>query len=263
MVSPVQISIIIPVYNAGELLHRSVRSILAQTCRDWELFLVNNGSRDQSGAICREYVGEHPDRIRYLELAQADVSVARNAGLDLARGEWIYFADADDEIVPDALSHLLGLASRSGADISTAALRCTSSETEDVRTNFPFADGEVLSSEAIRQRWLRPLLRLQPGSGAVRGYLPISLLRRSLIEEQRLRFIPRLTVTEDEAFFFELLPFVSKVATSTRVIYHYIANPNSSCARHFQKRTVGTAGCGCCGGIIWGRNFRVRRSCCT
>ncbi|NLF92690.1 MAG: glycosyltransferase, partial [Oligosphaeraceae bacterium] len=199
MVSPVQISIIIPVYNAGELLHRSVRSILAQTCRDWELFLVNNGSRDQSGAICREYVGEHPDRIRYLELAQADVSVARNAGLDLARGEWIYFADADDEIVPDALSHLLDLARRNDAEVSTAALRCTSSATEDVRTNFPFADGEVLTTTAIRQRWLGPLLRLQPGSGAVRGYLPISLLRRSLIEEQRLRFIPRLTVTEDEA----------------------------------------------------------------
>ncbi|NLZ64634.1 MAG: glycosyltransferase [Lentisphaerae bacterium] len=259
MASQVQVSIIIPVYNAGELLRRSVRSVLAQSHRDWELILVNNGSRDHSGDICREYAAEYPDRIRYLELAQADVSVARNAGLDMACGEWVYFSDADDEVLPDALSHLLELALRNDADISTAALRCTSSATEDVRTNFPFADGEVLTAEAIRQRWLRPLLRLQPSSAVVHGYLPISLLRRSLIEEQQLRFIPRLTVTQDEAFFFELLPSVRKVATSTKVVYHYIANPNSSCARHFKKRSVSFANLERCWYLRWDCRLRVLR----
>ncbi len=254
-----EVTIIIPIYNDAELLHRSVDSVLSQSHTDWELILVNNGSLDRSAEVCREYAAAHLDKITFLNLTKADVSLACNAALDIARGEWIYFSDADDEIAVDGLAHLYEMAQRTGADICTAALRCPSSETEDVRTNFPFADGEVLAKEAIFERWLRPLLRLQPGTELVRGYLPIALIRRSIIEEYHLRLIPGLTVTEDEAFFFELLPCIDKVAVSTRVIYNYIANPHSACARHFKKRSVSFANMERCWYLRWDCRLRVMR----
>lgn len=92
------ISVIVPVYNAEKCLHRCIDSILSQTFTDFELLLIDDGSKDSSGKICDEYA-EKDCRVRVFHKENGGVSSARNMGLDNAKGEWVTFVDADDRIV--------------------------------------------------------------------------------------------------------------------------------------------------------------------
>lgn len=98
-----KISIVIPVYNGERYIRRAIEGVLAQTFTDWELILVDDGSRDASGVICDEYAGE---RIHVVHQKNGGVSAARNAGIELAQGEYIAFVDADDIIGKDYLANL-------------------------------------------------------------------------------------------------------------------------------------------------------------
>ena len=91
------VSVIVPVYKVEPYLRRCVDSILAQTFTDFELILVDDGSPDNSGAICDEYTGKDP-RVRVIHQNNGGPSNARNAGLRVACGEYLYFCDSDDFI---------------------------------------------------------------------------------------------------------------------------------------------------------------------
>lgn len=93
------ISIIIPVYNGEEHLDRCVKSVLSQSYRELEVILVNDGSTDNTGALCDDYA-KKDSRIRVIHQQNAGVSAARNAGLEAASGDFIGFVDADDTILP-------------------------------------------------------------------------------------------------------------------------------------------------------------------
>ena len=90
-----KVSIIVPVYNTKDYLHRCVDSILAQTFTDFELLLIDDGSTDSSGIICDNY-SQIDSRVRVFHKKNGGVSSARNIGLDNANGEWITFVDSDD-----------------------------------------------------------------------------------------------------------------------------------------------------------------------
>lgn len=100
-----KISVIVPVYNAENYLHRCVDSILAQTFTDFELWLVDDGSPDRSGEICDEYARKDR-RVKVAHKENGGVSSARNVGLECASGEWICFVDSDDYVDPDYLTTL-------------------------------------------------------------------------------------------------------------------------------------------------------------
>lgn len=95
-----EISIIVPVYNVEPFLRRCVDSILAQTFTDFELILVDDGSTDNSGAICDEY-SEKDARIRAIHKQNGGVSSARNVGIDAANGKYLLFCDGDDFVAPN------------------------------------------------------------------------------------------------------------------------------------------------------------------
>lgn len=111
------ISIIIPVYKTEQYLKRCVESVLAQTYQDLEIILVNDGSPDNSLKICYEYA-EMDRRIKVVNKENGGVASARNAGIDLAAGEYIGFVDSDDYIEPDMFELLVGLINEYKADIS-------------------------------------------------------------------------------------------------------------------------------------------------
>ena len=94
------ISIIVPVYNVERYLRACLDSIARLSAAKWEAILIDDGSTDNSGAICDEYASREP-RFRVIHQENAGVSAARNAGLEAARGEWIWFVDSDDTINPD------------------------------------------------------------------------------------------------------------------------------------------------------------------
>ena len=95
------LSVIVPVYNVADYLSRCVDSILAQHVEAMEVILVNDGSRDSSGSLCDSYA-EKDSRIRVLHKENGGLSSARNAGLDICRGEYVAFVDSDDWVEPDA-----------------------------------------------------------------------------------------------------------------------------------------------------------------
>lgn len=105
------ISIIVPVYKTEAYLEKCVASILAQTFRDFELLLIDDGSPDNCPALCEEAAARDP-RIRVIHQKNAGLSAARNTGVEAARGEWIGFVDSDDSIAPEMYETLLTYARR-------------------------------------------------------------------------------------------------------------------------------------------------------
>lgn len=98
-------SVIVPVYNVEKYLHRCVDSILAQTYTDFEVLLIDDGSKDRSGEMCDEYA-QQDNRIRVFHQENAGVSAARNKGIGEARGEYVIFVDSDDYLRTEKLNNL-------------------------------------------------------------------------------------------------------------------------------------------------------------
>lgn len=105
-VKPLFASIIVPVYNAERWLKECIDSILAQSDRDFELILIDDGSSDHSGTILDSYAESDPERIRVIHQTNHGVSHARNTGISLARGEFLLFVDADDLVHPQLVEML-------------------------------------------------------------------------------------------------------------------------------------------------------------
>ena len=100
------ISVIVPVYNVEKYLPRCIESILRQTYPHFELILVDDGSLNKSGAICDRYAKKDA-RVKVIHKENAGISTARNAGVDMAQGEYISFVDSDDWVREDYLEKLL------------------------------------------------------------------------------------------------------------------------------------------------------------
>lgn len=115
------ISVIVPVYNASAYLNKCIDSILAQTYRDFELILVNDGSTDDSLAVCNKYA-EADSRIIALNKENGGQGTARNAALDRACGEYIAFVDADDSVKPEMLEQMLKALRQTESDMAVCGI---------------------------------------------------------------------------------------------------------------------------------------------
>ena len=111
-----KLSIIVPIYNAEKYIDNCMRSIYAQSFSDYEIILVNDGSADNSAAICREYQ-KKDSRVTYIEKENGGAGSARNAGMDAARGEYLAFPDVDDSFEPEMYAELYALAESGDYDV--------------------------------------------------------------------------------------------------------------------------------------------------
>ena len=195
------VSIIVPVYNAEKTLERCVRSLMAQTYGDIEILLVNDGSRDQSLAICQR-LAQEDGRIRLIDKPNGGVSSARNAGLDAARGDYVMFCDSDDWVEPDWCECLV-------SNCGPGDMAICESDRADLITEHD-ADTE----EAERRELLHyPLLA---------SSLWNKLFLRSVIEEAGLRFDEKLRLGEDLCFVLAYLCLIDgKLRFLYRPLYHY------------------------------------------
>ena len=229
-----QISVIVPVFNAEKQLRACLDALLAQTFCSYELILINNGSRDRSPEICREYQTRHPGRITVLDEPNQGVSYARNRGLDAASGRWIAFCDADDQPEPGWLEQLHANAVRENADLSCCAFRDISPDEEHIRMNFPIPENRLLvdGAEEVRRIFLLPLLDGAPG---VHGYLFASLFSRERIEQGAVRFTPGVSMKEDELFYMDYLGGTERIIAEAVPLYRYIRGEQSATASHWKS----------------------------
>ena len=206
------ISVIVPIYNVEPYLRRCVDSLLGQTHRDLELILVDDGSPDGCGAVCDEYAAMD-GRVRVLHKPNGGLSDARNAGLQIARGELIAFVDSDDWVSPNYLERLHTALRQTGADICECSWLKTVGETA-----CPAAQGEVrvfAPEEAMEQ-----LIH----DGEFRQHVWNKLYRREVIADI---FFPKGKTNEDEFWTYQVFGRAQKVAKIPDVLYFYFQRPSS------------------------------------
>lgn len=213
-------SIIIPVYNAQTTLPRCLDSIVTQKFSDYELLLINDGSKDDSDKICREYAEKYP-QIRYFPKENGGVSSARNLGLEQARGEYILFVDSDDDVSPDYFAVLEEALTRTGTELLLFGYRNFGGKESEWDTGT-YAE---TSEEAVACR----------GAEALRRYLFSSLwskaFRRDIMEKHHLRFDADLTIGEDQAFIFAYAMHTSSMASIENILYHVDISDQDSLSR--------------------------------
>lgn len=137
-----KVSIIVPVYKAEKYLHACVDSILQQTFSDFEVFLVDDGSPDNCGAICEQYALSD-SRIRVMHQENCGQAAARNRALEQAAGEWVCFVDSDDVIHPQMVQRLYTAA----VDCDAGVVLCPMAQSPEIPRDFfaePSGDLEVL-----------------------------------------------------------------------------------------------------------------------
>lgn len=228
------VSVIVPVYNTAERLPACLESLRAQTLAACEFILVDDGSTDGSLEICRAFAAKDA-RFRVLTGPNGGVSVARNRGLDAARGDWIAFCDSDDRADPALYATLLGLAVRERADLASCALRDIGpTETKPCVLDFPIeGDAETVRGRAnVLARFFYPLLN---DSRNVHGYLFVNLFRRALVEARHVRFRPGVTMCEDELFVLDCLLSVEALAVVRAPLYDYLRFAASACSTYYRK----------------------------
>lgn len=199
------ISVIIPVYNKSAFLDNCLRSVTRQNV-EWECVLVDDGSTDGSFELCEKW-RETDSRFTVIHQKNQGVSVARNAGIDSAKGEWLYFLDADDICVNLSLDGIkeesdLVLGGFYSGDNVISALTVP----YHTITNFPYA-------------YLKQSVRCCMGSYAV---------KRSVLEKEHIRFTPGCRYGEDLEFIFQILQNAGNVFVSDAFFCHYRQNDSSA-----------------------------------
>lgn len=200
------ISVIVPVYKVEGYLDRCVTSLTGQTHRNLEILLVDDGSPDRCGEIC-DCWAEKDSRIRVIHQENRGAGAARNAALDVSRGELIGFVDSDDYIAPDFYSHLYSLLDED-TDISECGYLETQGDDAVFDTENPrpvsYTPREAME-EHIRDRVFRQLIWNK-------------LYRREVVES--IRF-PVGTGIDDEYFTYQALGKARRLVRSERILYAY------------------------------------------
>ncbi len=203
-----KLSIIIPVYNVHAYIRRCLESCLAQDLPpgQFELVLVNDGSTDNSEEICREYAAQHP-QVTLICQENHGQSVARNRGLDKARGEYVWFVDADDWIAENALAEAV-----QKCDAAKLDMLAFSGIEQEREPNPKVAC--TRNMEFIEMTG-RDYLRTRDPTTCT----PLYLFRRSFLLENKLTF-PKGVFFEDEDFVYRSLYCCEKIGFLNRVLYY-------------------------------------------
>jgi glycosyltransferase involved in cell wall biosynthesis len=204
------VSVIVPIYNVEIYLEKCINSIINQTYKNLEIILVDDGSPDNCGKICDEYVLKDK-RIKVIHKPNGGLSDARNAGLDMAKGEYIGFVDSDDYIAEEMYKELVDIALKDGADIVACAQYILNNKGVRV-SQANIAD---LTIDEIRY-----LILMDRYSNCV----PDKLYKANLFRD--LRFC--VGVYSEDLFIMPSLFFAAKKAVLTKKPYYYYNCTNQS-----------------------------------
>lgn len=208
------VSIIIPVYNAEAYLAPCIESLLRQTLKACEFIFIDDGSRDNSSALIEKYRMQD-GRIQLIRQANQGVSAARNAGLQRAKGEYIGFVDADDDIEPDMYETLYAAAKREDCDVVISNFECEMEGRTRV-TRYPFPVETVLEREYIERELLLYFLKAENLNSVWN-----KLYRRSLILEHDVSFPRGVALGEDELFNLSFFSHAGRTVYLDYTGYHY------------------------------------------
>ncbi len=210
-----RISVIVPVYNAETWLPRCIESVLSQSYENLELILVDDGSTDDSLAVCRKYA-DGDSRVTVIHQENGGVSSARNAGLERARGEWVLFVDSDDEILPSYCLDMVRAAGEQDVDVLIARPAVAAAPETEL-----FAQKKALVEACFSFRETDFSYNIDGPWG--------KLFRRELLEANQIRFPEKLRRSEDAYFCAWCYACAGRIGLLNRFGYCHAEREGSLC----------------------------------
>lgn len=213
-----KVSIIVPVYNAQKTLTRCIDSILNQDYTDFELLLIDDGSKDESGAVCDAYAAKD-SRIKVIHKENSGVSDSRNMAIDHATGEYLQFLDSDDWITPDATRLLVESAEQNHCDM--------------VISDFYRVIGERLShkgsidEDGVLTRVEFANFMMENPADFYYGVLWNKLYQSKIIEKYHLRMDSKISWCEDFMFNLEYIRYCEHIFVLQVPVYYYVKTKGS------------------------------------
>lgn len=223
------ISIIVPVYKVEPYIRRCVNSLLAQTYKDLEIILVDDGSPDNCPVICDEYA-QKDHRIKVLHKENGGLSSARNSGMDICKGEYIGFIDSDDYVEPKMYENLMRVIEVQNADIAMCGCKIVS-ESGEIIGNDNFEENAVYPIDEIISKFV---LTLKTASWN-------KLYRASSIKDAQ--FPDGRIHGEDLVFIMNFLTPATTLATTSYLGYNYIKRENSITTGTFKQSSFDEVWC--------------------
>lgn len=214
-----RISIIVPIYNVDQYCQECFESLLKQTLSSIEILLINDGTKDSSGKIAKEYANKYPDRCHYFEKPNGGLSDARNFGIQYAKGKYIAFVDSDDYVREDMYSLLWQAADKTNAEI----IEC---ELEKV---WPRKKEKIVHPEnyaGIKDYMLRS-----------RVCAWNKLYKTSWIRDLQVQF-PKGFLYEDICFFYKIVPYMKQLPVTVHKPLYYYRQREGSILRASNKRIL-------------------------
>lgn len=223
------ISIIMPVYNVEEHLHRALQSVLTQSSQAWELILVDDGSTDQSGRLCDQFQAQYQDQmIHVIHQENLGSGMARNAGFAQAQGEYIYFADPDDylesTLIEDNRAQLL----KEPTDLFVFGYEVAVAGSPNMNEVRLPAFPNLTTTEMVRDHF---------GNYYYNSPYALwnKLYKREFLAEIGAQFTDQV-VGQDALFNLDVLAEVSSIGVNRQVYYHYVKHPGSAIRRFRAQR---------------------------
>lgn len=207
-----KISIIVPVYNSEKYLGACIDSILSQSFRDFELILVDDGSRDSSPRICDDYA-QKDGRVKVIHKANDGVSAARNDGLDIAKGEYVTFIDSDDWVERE---YLETLSNYRDYDIVFFSHRMIYEDGYTSEFKFEEKEGDKQNIWGIVAS-----LRKNAAGSNFYGYTWNKMFCRDIIEKYKIRFTEGLRISEDEVYTLDYCTHAKSIKVLPLCLYNY------------------------------------------
>lgn len=228
------ISVIIPVYNVANFLKYSIESIIKQTYENLEIIIVNDGSTDGSKEICEEYA-KKDNRIKLINQKNQGLSVARNAGLNIATGKYVGFIDSDDIVSTEFYNCLYKLLKETNSDISEcASVQISEEDLFSGKTKFNNID----NLDFITTNSLGALNRINNEDTYIIGKSVVvwnKLYKMELFED--IRF-PAGKRYEDDLTTYKLFNKIHKLVSTERVLYNYVQRKNSIMHQEFSIKRL-------------------------
>lgn len=206
------VSVIVPIYNVEEYIKKTVESIINQDYKRMEIILVDDGSPDSCPQIVDE-LKQQDDRIVVVHKKNGGVSSARNAGLDIAKGDYIVFVDGDDWLEPNCVSYLLSLVIDYKCEIGL-----NKNQISDYNTKSSNRVSIISSEKAIEWLYL----------GKIDVAVWNKIFDRTFIDKNRIRFNETIWYGEGMLFNIICLQEVKQVVLGEMGVYHQVSNPNSA-----------------------------------
>ena len=215
------LSIIMSVFNMERQIEKAINSIIGQSFDNFELIIVNDGSTDGTDAIIQKKTIREP-RIYYSKIKNVGVSSARNHGLAIARGQFVLFIDADDEIEHGYLEHIMNMASTYTADIYIWGITKYCPDGTSISWN------PCLRGTYDRKVFFANLPKEQYGKHkGIYGFVANKMVRTSVLRVNNIHFTPYLKLMEDYSFYLDCYAHCSTFCCFEETGYRYIVNDNT------------------------------------